>query len=189
MTCSLSAQTMTSDTLAYATIPDSPENYTAATVLARTIDGLGFRYHWATEELRVEDLEYTFSESSRSVSETMDHVFGLCFTISKTILGADKVPATKSPEDTPYTLRAKSLLNLFAASTYLKENPDLNLSEHNIIFSRSDTRSDFPVWNLINGQISDALWHAGQIVSSRRASGNPLDSRVNVFRGKLMSKK
>ena len=42
----------------------------------------------------------------------------------------------------------------------------------------------FPFWNHLNGPIADALWHSGQIVSNRRASGNPLNSKVNVFIGK-----
>ena len=43
----------------------------------------------------------------------------------------------------------------------------------------------FPFWNIINGPISDALWHCGQVVMLRRASGNPFNSKVNVFSGKL----
>ena len=42
-----------------------------------------------------------------------------------------------------------------------------------------------PFWNIINGPISDALWHCGQVVMLRRASGNPFNSKVNVFSGKL----
>jgi hypothetical protein len=43
---------------------------------------------------------------------------------------------------------------------------------------------EFPFWNQINGPISDALWHCGQVVMNRRASGNPLQLGVNVFVGK-----
>jgi|GEM_PF-5684614 len=46
------------DTLPYYQIPDAPSTYTAATVSARMIDGLGYRYYWATESLRPEDLAY-----------------------------------------------------------------------------------------------------------------------------------
>ena len=42
----------------------------------------------------------------------------------------------------------------------------------------------FPFWNQINGPISDAIWHSGQVVMNRRASGNPLRKGVNVFLGK-----
>ena len=30
------------------------------------------------------------------------------------------------------------------------------------------------------------LWHCGQVVTNRRASGNPINSKVNVFVGKTM---
>ena len=44
----------------------------------------------------------------------------------------------------------------------------------------------FPFWNMINGPISDAIWHSGQVVANRRASGNPINPKVNVFIGKTM---
>jgi hypothetical protein len=44
----------------------------------------------------------------------------------------------------------------------------------------------FPFWNAINGPLSDAIWHTGQIASNRRASGNPFNSKAQVFLGKLM---
>ncbi|MEZ4850056.1 MAG: hypothetical protein R3B93_15850 [Bacteroidia bacterium] len=41
------------------------------------IDGLGFRYYWATEGLRQEDLNYAPSEGARTTLETMQHIYGL----------------------------------------------------------------------------------------------------------------
>lgn len=46
-------------------------------------------------------------------------------------------------------------------------------------------RSEFPFWNMLNGPIADALWHVGQVVSFRRSSGNPFNSKVSVFSGKV----
>ena len=40
-----------------------------------------------------------------------------------------------------------------------------------------------PLWNLINGPVSDALTHVGQINSFRRLNGNPVP-RANVFLGR-----
>ena len=59
--------------LPYYQIPDYPEAYNAATVAARMIDGLGFRYYWATESLREEDLSFQPNEDARTVLETLDH--------------------------------------------------------------------------------------------------------------------
>jgi len=66
----------------------------------------------------------------------------------------------------------------------LKANPDQNLSELKVIFKRGENESEFPFWNVINGQISDAIYHTGQVVSFRRSSGNPMNPKVNVFSGK-----
>lgn len=38
---------------------------------------------------------------------------------------------------------------------------------------------------MLNGPIADALWHVGQVVSFRRSSGNPFNSKVSVFSGKV----
>ncbi|MHC4608217.1 MAG: hypothetical protein ACYTAF_15010 [Planctomycetota bacterium] len=41
---------------------------------------------------------------------------------------------------------------------------------------------DLPFWNLINGPISDALTHVGQINALRRQAGKPA-AGANVFLG------
>ena len=63
--------------LPYYEIPEHADSYTAGSVASRMLDGLGFRYYWATEGLRVEDLEYKPSESGRTSAETIDHLLGL----------------------------------------------------------------------------------------------------------------
>ena len=79
-------------------------------------------------------------------------------------------------------LREKTLLNLKYIHEQLKLNPDFSMLK--ISFERGGNMMEFPFWNQINGPISDALWHCGQVVMNRRASGNPLQSGVNVFIGK-----
>ena len=44
---------------------------------------------------------------------------------------------------------------------------------------------EFPFWNQLNGPIEDAVWHCGQIVAFRRASGNPISKKISVFTGKV----
>ena len=44
----------------------------------------------------------------------------------------------------------------------------------------------FDLYNLFHGPISDALYHTGQIVVFRRASGNPIPKGVNHFMGIIM---
>ena len=159
--------------LPYYEIPEHADSYTAGSVASRMLDGLGFRYYWATEGLRVEDLEYKPSESGRTSAETIDHLLGLSNFILNSI-------STEKSSDKNETLtfiekRKQTLLNIKKASEILRTIDDVSQFDND----------RFPFWNIINGPTSDALWHCGQVVMLRRASGNPFNSKVNVFSGKL----
>ena len=171
--------------LPYYKIPEYPENYTAATVAARMIDGLGFRYYWATENLREDDLKFNPNDDARTVFETCKHLLSLSEVIMNTAINK---PITHPVEKYNYSfeqMRAKTLYNFKQASDILRENPEKNLEEYTIVFQRSEKTTEFPFWNVINGPIADAIWHVGQVVSFRRSSGNPLNPKVQVFHGKL----
>ena len=161
------------DNLPYYEIPEHAENYTAGTVASRLIDGLGFRYFWATQGLRLEDLIYRPSEFGRSCEETIDHIFGLSNFILKSIsIEKDKnIIEELSFEEK----RKQTLLNLKKASDILRTTEDISQFDN----------EKFPFWNIINGPISDAIWHCGQVVMLRRASGNPFNSKVSLFTGKI----
>lgn len=171
--------------LPYHQIPKNPKNYTAATVAARMIDGLGFRYYWATESLRAKDLNFKPNDDARMAFETLDHILGLSEVIVNTTKNRPHIRPIKKQNYTYEQLRAKTLENFKEASDLLKENPEKNLEELTIVFKRSEKVSEYPFWNLINGPIADAIWHVGQLVSFRRSSGNPLNPKVNLFLGKL----
>ena len=164
--------------LPYYEIPDPADTYTAATVTSRMIDGLGFRYYWATEGLRDEDLAYKPNEDARTTAETLNHIYGL----SKIIVNATlKQPNTRAeePEMAFAEKRKKTLENFETAADILRTSTDV--SEFKIVFGPKE----YPFWNLINGPIEDAVWHCGQVVSFRRSSGNPFNSKANVFTGKV----
>ena len=57
---------------------------------------------------------------------------------------------------------------------------DQALSKITIYLKRADTH--FSVWYLINGPLSDAIHHIGQMVTWRRISGNP-SPRLSPFTG------
>ena len=178
----MSAQDKNVEELPYSEIPEYPNNYTAGSVVSRMIDGLGFRYYWATEGLREVDLAYRPGVDSRSVDETLDHILGL----SRVILNsAIKEPNDRSQESNKVLSfaekRSQTLKNLRKASRIFL-NSD-NLDEHPVIFKNPNGETKFPFWNQINGPIADALWHSGQIVSFRRQSGNPFPKGVSVFIG------
>jgi len=178
------ANSMDKGSLPYVDIGDYPESYTAATVAARMIDALGYRYYWASEGLKKEDMAYKPSEDARSTYETLTHLYGLSRTIINASKNAPNVrPAKGNPEDYE-GLRKATLSNLKEASDILKASPEKNLDELKVIFKRGENASEFPYWNMINGPIADAIYHTGQLVSFRRTSGNPMNPKVNVFSGK-----
>lgn len=179
MTIQLAAQ---DNNLPYNQIPDYPEEYSANNVAARMVDGLGFRYYWATKDLREEDLEYSPSEDSRTSRQTLEHIYGL----SRTIMHGPQSKVNSYPkEDLDFDeLRKRTLENLALASKLLKEGKERDMDGYLMIFQRADGRSEFPFWNMINGPIADAIYHTGQIVAFRRASGNPIQKGVRMLTGK-----
>jgi len=167
----------------YHQIPDAPESFEAGNVAARMIDGLGYRYYWVSKDLRAEDLAYKPSEDGRTTMETLDHVYGLSKTIKN---GPLKLPntRTKEAEITWEEKRLATLENFKIAADILRGKGPKDMEEFEIIFNRGDKESRYPFWNMINGPIADAIYHCGQIVAFRRASGNPQDPGVSVFSGK-----
>ena len=157
----------------------SQEQYTPGSLVARMVDGLGFRFYWATEGLTEKDLAYRANKEGRSSEETIDHILGLSNYILYTAL---KQPIQRtSLEGLSYgDKRKKVLLNLKKASDIFKEQTDF--SENEVVFS---SQYKFPFWNLINGPIADALTHCGQILIYRRTTGNPVNTNADVLSGKV----
>ena len=178
---------ITGDTLAqqkpyYYTIPDTPTTYTATTVAARLVDGLGFRYFWATEGLTEKDLKYKPSAEARTTLETLEHINGLTTILVNSVSKKSTISGAPVEKLSFTQLREQTLKNIQTASELLKKS-DAKLEDFDMIFERPNAKTEFPFWNLINGPISDALWHVGQVVSFRRGSGNPLPKGVNVLTG------
>ena len=166
--------------ITFSDISEYPTEFSQANIVLRMIEGLGYRYYWASKSLSETDLEYKSSEDARSTLEIIKHIYSLTNMISSSFKNQQY-----EFSDVSYgykELREKTLLNLKYIHEQLKLNPDL--SKLKIRFERGGNMMEFPFWNQINGPISDALWHCGQVVMNRRASGNPLQSGVNVFIGK-----
>jgi hypothetical protein len=180
--------TMSSDTLPYRQIPEAPESYTSSTAVARMIDGLGFRYYWATEGLTEKDLLYKPSQDGRTTMETLTHIHGLSAMVYNSAFQLpNKRPAPAAPEDFK-DLRRATLENLKAASDQFREANTNNMERFDLIFEREGVQSTVPFWFQLNGPIADALWHVGQVVSFRRAAGNPVFPGISWFQGKAMEK-
>jgi len=175
--------------LPYYEIQDYPAAYTAGTVAARVLDGLGFRYYWATEGLREVDLKYkpvgTPDSEARTTEETIQHIYSLTHIIintttkSPTLSGALDV---KIPFD---QLRKNTLENIKTAANILRSAKDNEVAEMKVVFKSDAGLREFPFWNILNGPVDDALWHVGQLITFRRSSGNPYNSKASVFTGKV----
>ncbi|MEL6133682.1 MAG: hypothetical protein AAFR59_09995 [Bacteroidota bacterium] len=174
----------TTEQLPFRSIEAYPDNYGPGSVMARMIDGLGYRYYWATEGLRTEDLDYRPSEDARSTGETIDHLYGLSQMIA---LNPQKKPNVRPRVEEELSFeekRAATLANLETARKLYASSTEADLEAYAILFQRGDQTSEISFWHMINGPIADAIYHVGQVVSFRRSSGNPMNPKVNVFMGK-----
>lgn len=174
----------TASALPYQNIPPYLMEYNPGNILSRFMDGLGYRYYWATEGLTTKDLDYKPSEEARNTRQTLEHILDM----SVLILNAAKnEPNTQqaATSDIPLDKLREQTLNNFkqASEAYANKSAD-EISQLKVIFGSNEQRNEFPFWNMINGPISDAIYHTGQIVSFRRATGNPINPEVNVFLGK-----
>ncbi len=173
--------------LPYHEIPDYPPEYNVGTVLSRFIDGLGFRYFWATEGLTVEDFQYRPSEGARSLGETVDHIYDTACMINGAFIrerfNVNEVKPSGLPAD---KLRRRTLALLKDMSDWLKQKDDANWDQVSLGFQIGDSKPDFPFWHACNGLVLDFAQHVGQIVSFRRTLGKPINPEAHVFFGKLM---
>ena len=165
--------------LPYREVPNSPGTYTVGSVAARMIEGLGFRYYWATEGLRIEDLNFKPNEEARTTMETVDHILVLSSVIlssvQKVTFEYKNLEALSFDEK-----RIETLTNLKTTADILHNQKDLS------DFILDLGKEKYPFWNIINGPIADALWHCGQITSFRRSSGNPINNNVSFLKGKVI---
>ena len=167
----------------YEKMPPAPENYRPGNVLVRMIDGLGYRFYWATEGLHSEDLEYRPTDEARSTAETIDHILSLTTWIANVTEGASAKEINQGKSRSWSEKRAQVLHNLWQTRQWLVDREEEELAALRIITGNRKGAAELPYWNMINGPIADAIYHTGQIVVLRRISGNPMSSKVDVFRG------
>ena len=161
-------------------IPETPKVITSTTSIARLVDGLGFRYYWATEGLTSKEHLFSPGNGSMTITELNLHIYDLAFISYKTFGGA---PIYKKEKLTTFESAREEILSLFEKlSQHLKtELTDADLVSCNLYAKKYD--QEFPFWYMLNGPIADALTHVGQITSWRRLADNPQIKGVNVFLG------
>ena len=162
--------------LPYDELPAFPTEISATNTIARLVDGLAFRYRWATEDLTENFMQFKPVESSMSAGEVMYHIYNLAFSANRTFGGnPEHDKTTRSLEE----LRTQTLGLYHDLSLRLRSMQDDELA-----LSVENNPKGFPFWFWLNGPIADALTHVGQITSWRRMDGNPQPTGVNVFLGK-----
>jgi uncharacterized damage-inducible protein DinB len=169
--------------LPFRAVPPPPAEYTVSSVLGRYADGLGFRYHWATEGLTEQDLQYRPDDSGRSMHETLGHIYNIVTMVRYAFTGKTFELPEQDPGLEFAELRRATLECIQQVSDHLKECSGRDLETRLARFRIGGKEHAFPFWNSINGTMSDALYHVGQVVAFRRSAGNPIDPAVNVFLG------
>jgi hypothetical protein len=163
----------------FRSLPPGPENVTGSAVLVRMIEGIGFRFTWATEGLRESDLSYRPTPETMCIIEQAGHVLEL---VSWVAAAAGAIPAgPQKPESPPpfpevrqQILEVLSLLRAQLAGMSDEEIGTIHIGSH---------AGPVPWPHIVNGPLADALTHIGQIAVLRRASGNPVP-KANVFLGR-----
>jgi hypothetical protein len=153
----------------YYKIPTYPDHLSGTSVLTRLLDGLGFRFFWATEGLRPEDYAYRPAKDTMSIEELAIHVWALMNWVSTSALLR---PYLKPKNGA--AAREEALVMIYELRETMLAMSDKDLEKLRI--------QGKPFWHLINGPLSDALTHTGQINSFRRLAGNPV-AGANVFNG------
>ena len=180
---------MKSQELPYQEIPEYPSDYGPGNIMSRLIDGLGFRYYWATEGLTEKDLAYVPSDNARSVLQTLEHICSMSQSILNAPLGKPNTGTVDYSKFSYQELRELTLKNLKAASEAVAGKEAVDFESFSIVYKGGERESRYPYWNLINGMISDCIYHTGQITMLRRVKqdimGNPINPNVSVFLGKV----
>jgi hypothetical protein len=164
--------------LPFRTIPAPPTETTRGAIIARIVDGIGFRYYWATEGLAGAAFAFRPAEDCMSLGELLEHIHELLSWVAVSI-GATRGNAKNEPDADPITLRSRTLLTALDLREAFLRMTESTLASVAIRTSRGDS---FPFWNMLNGPLADSLTHIGQVNSWRRILGTPAPA-ADVFRG------
>ncbi|MFT7464419.1 MAG: hypothetical protein ACI9EF_002775 [Pseudohongiellaceae bacterium] len=172
------------------TIPEVPQDYGGVNVLSRMLDGLGFRYRWATDGLVAEDLAFTPGQGAMTLGELMLHLRQLVCWVSVNVQasrdGREAVAWSDACAHLPEVgndasaLSGQVLLSIATLRGDLLAMGDAELPKVRLLASSGPDHR--PFWNAINGPLSDFLTHVGQVNAWRRMMGKP-GPPIDVFRG------
>ena len=161
----------------YDSLPPLPGSISACNVLQRMIDGLGFRYQTATQELPEEFYEFKTCDSAMSGGQLLKHIYQLVFWISSGFGIENNYDKTL---DSVQGYRDATLMLTEKLALHFESLSDDDLNAVSLYHKRTD--KNFPIWHVIHGPIADAISHIGQINSWRRIMGNPYPG-ISPFTG------
>lgn len=164
-----------------------PDSFSAANVLQRLIDGVGFRYYWGTDGLTDSDIAYDPGNDNRTMYQTLEHLHYMT-TFIRNIL-TDKPTVFPEPASGLKfsELRAETMNKLNEIKDALASTNDKDFESKKILGVVNGDHMEFNIWQLINGPMLDVGYHLGQVIAFRRANGNPIAAGVEPFFGKKMA--
>ena len=170
--------------LPFREIPPAAKVFTSGTLMGRMTDGLGFRFHWATDGLTEENLSFKAGEESRTIGETVDHIYTLVLMFTNAVMEQPTTLPIETKDLTFKEKRKKILSFIQTSSALLKMSNDEDFERYNLVSQfASRNGQKLPFWNGLNGPMEDALWHIGQVVTLRRMAGNPINPNVDFMNG------
>lgn len=172
------------DVLPFREIPPAAKVFTSGTLMGRMSDGLGFRFYWATQGLTEENLSFKAGEESRTIGETIDHVYTLVLMFTNAVMEQPTTFPLETKDLTFEAKRKKVLSFIQTSSALLKMSNDEDFERYNLVSQYPGGNGQkLPFWNGLNGPMEDALWHIGQVVTLRRMAGNPINPKVDFMNG------
>ena len=149
----------------YESVETYPEKISATAIMIRMLDGLGFRFRYATEGFTLQDDQFSPGHDCRTIGEIIEHIWGLLNWMCQNIFGEEETRPTEIALQ-----RTHALELIIKLRTYFAQIDDTTLVRLTI--------ANLPFWHMINGPLSDALTHTGQINTLRRLAGNlPIKTR------------
>lgn len=152
----------------YESVNDYPGKITATSMIVRMLDGLGYRFRYATEVLTPGDYQFSPGQGCKTIGEIIEHIWGLVNWVFQSISPGNDTRPTDIESQRIHILELITKIRIHFESI---DDSDL---EHIKI-------RELPFWHIINGPLSDALTHTGQINTFRRLAGNP-PVKSDVFR-------
>jgi len=151
------------------------EQVNGSAILARFVDSIKVRYQIATEGLTDSNKSFRVTPESMSMMELQKHILLLLLWLTKSVgVPMEIKEKAQSFED----FRTDIIAACDTLRDHLNTMDDDSLSKVTIYLKREDKH--YPIWFLINGPLSDAIHHIGQIVTWRRQDGNPIQ-KISPF--------